>query len=194
VDFMRELLSTLEPAYPDRRRAPETAVLLLESGDTPRLNRYGLGVGGWSGRRVYSEFAVPHDQGKDFARFLVEVLRPHATRMVVMQEEFSRLTHVVYGARIDETPDFQQALADLEAAAVTLNERIEAMPADKTAYVLETRPTDCVGATLTPDGFGTGYDDDPFGKRPLSDAVETLLHIAKLRRKSLAAGDICTIG
>jgi hypothetical protein len=194
VDFMRELLSTLEPADPDRRRAPETAVLLLESGDTPRLNRYGLGVGGWSGRRVYSEFAVPHDQGKDFARFLVEVLRPHATRMVVLQEEFSRLTHVVYGARIDETPDFQQALADLEAAAVTLNERIEAMPADKAAYVLETRPTDCVGATLTPDGFGTGYDDDPFGKRPLSDAVETLLHIAKLRRKSLAAGDICTIG
>lgn len=194
VDFMRALGSTLEAAAPDRRRVPETAVLLLESGDTPRLDRYGLGIGGWSGRHVYSEFAVPHNQGKDFARFLVEVLWPHAKRMMAFQEEFSRLTHVVYGASIMETANYQKALADLEAAAATLNERIKAMPRDKIAYVLETRPTDCVGAALTPDGFGTGYDDDPFGNRPLSYAVETLLHIAELRRKSVAKGDICTIG
>lgn len=194
VDFMRALVATLEVAVPDRRRTPETAVLLLESGDTARLDRYGLGIGGWSGRQVYTGFSVPHDQGKGFARFLVEILWPHATRMVAFQAEFSRLTHVVYGASIKETANYQDALADLEAAAATLNKQIMAMPRDKIAYVLETRPTDCVGATLTPDGFGTGYDDDPFGIRPLSDAVETLLHIAELRRESVARGDICTIG
>ncbi|MEX2050571.1 MAG: hypothetical protein WD944_04940 [Steroidobacteraceae bacterium] len=194
VDFMRAMAATLAPVAANRRQMPEIAIRLLESGDSQRLDRYGLGIGGWSGRRVYSEFAVPHDMGQDFARFLVEVLRPHAKRMMALQEDFSRLTHIVYGASIEETAHFQQALADLEAAAVTLNERIKAMPPDKIAYVLQTRPTDCVGATLTPDGFGTGYDDDAFGNRPLSDAVETLLHIAELRRNSAAQGDICTIG
>ncbi len=194
VEFMRALVSTLALAAADRRQMPQIAIRLLESRDTQRLDHYGLGVGGWGGRRVHSAFAVPHDQGQYFARFVVEVLRPHAKRMMAMQEEFSRLTHIVYGARIEETANFQQSLADLEAAAVTLNERTKAMPPDKIAYVLETRPTDCVGATLTPDGFGTGYDDDPFGNRPLSGAVETLLHIAELRRKSIAAGDICAIG
>lgn len=187
VAFMDALSSAL-PAVADRQQAPQIAIRLLESGESPRLVRYGLG------HRLYSEFEAPHDQGRDFARFLAEVLQPHVKRMAALQEEFLRLTHIGYGASIEETPHFRKALADLEAAAAVLNERIKAMPREMLGYVLETRPTDCVGAALTPNGFGTGYDDDPFGNRPLSEAAETLLHIAKLRRKSIADGDICTIG
>lgn len=194
VYFMRALASALGPSATDRLRAPQIAVRLLGSGETSRLDRYGLGIGGWSGRRVYSEFAVPYDQAQEFARVLLEVIQPHVKRMTELQEEFSKLTHIVYGANIEATPHIRQALAKLEASAAELNKRIKTMPRDKFAYVLATRPTDCVGATLTPDGFGTGYADDPFGNRPLSDAVETLVHIAELRRKSVAAGDICTIG
>jgi hypothetical protein len=51
-----------------------------------------------------------------------------------------------------------------------------------------------VGATLTLDGFGTGYTGDAFGIRPLSDAVETLRQIAQLRRNSIAHGGICIFG
>ena len=142
-------------------------------------------------RGVYSEFWVPHDRGAEFARFITTVLKPHVTHLMELESEFERLTRFSFGARIVETSNYEQALADLEAAAVTLNERIRAMPRDKLAYVLDTRPNSCVGAALTPDGFGTGYDDDPFEARPLSEAVDTLLHIAELHRKANAEGNIC---
>jgi hypothetical protein len=192
--FMRALASALPPPTSNRPELPQVAIRLLESGEAPRLESYGLGVGGFSGRLVYSGFAVPHDYAQDFARFLVEILGAHARRMSELQEEFARLTYIVYGAHIETTTDFQHALANLEAAATSLNERVKAAPPDKVLYIRETRPNDCVGATLTPDGFGTGYVDDPYKNRPLSQALETLLHIVELRRKSTAAGDMCTIG
>lgn len=189
--FMKVLLSALPPAASPRPRVPQVAVRLLESGALTRMHSYGLGGGGWMPRGVYSEFWVPHDRGKAFAEFLTNFLHSHVTRMLALESEFERLTGLSYGARIVDTSNYEQALASLEAAAITLNERIGAMPRDKLAYVLGTRANSCVGAALTPDGFGTGYDDDPFGARPLSDAVETLLHIAELHRKANAEGNIC---
>jgi hypothetical protein len=192
--FMGALLSGLPPAASQRRQFPQVSIRLTESGEPTRMHSYGLGGGGWTPWGVYSEFWVPHDRGAEFAQFFSSIFQAHVRRMLALESEFERMTRISYGASIGKTANVQQALADLEAAAFTLNERIKAMPPDKIAYVLATRHTDCVGATLTPDGFGTGYDNDPFGNRPLSDAVETLLHIAELRRKSVAQGDICTIG
>ncbi len=189
--FMGALLSGLPPATSSRPRVPQVAIRLVESGELTRMHSYGLGGGGWMPRGVYSEFWVPHDRGAAFAEFITNILQPHATRMMELESEFERLTRFSYGARIVETSNYEQALANLEAAAITLNERIGAMPRDKLAYVLDTRPNSCVSAALTPDGFGTGYDDDPFGTKPLSEAVETLLHIAELHRKANAEGNIC---
>jgi hypothetical protein len=189
--FMGELLSGLPPAASQRPRVPQVAIRLLESGKLTKMHSYGLGGGGWMPRGVYSEFWVPHDRGAEFARFMTNILQSHVTRMMELESEFERLTRFSYAARIVETSDYEQALANLEAAAVTLNERIKAMPRDKLAYVLGTKPNSCVGATLTPDGFGTGDNGDPFGAKPLSEAVETLLHIAELHRKANAEGNIC---
>lgn len=189
--FMGALLSGLPPATSQRPRVPQVAIRLLESGELTRMHSYGLGGGGWMPRGVYSEFWVPHDRGAAFAEFITNILQSHVTRMMELESEFERLTRFSYGARIVETSNYEQALANLEAAAVTLNERIGAMPRDKLAYVLNTKPNSCVSAALTPDGFGTGYDDDPFGSKPLSEAVETLLHIAELHRKANAEGNIC---
>jgi hypothetical protein len=192
--FMGALLSGLPPAASQRMHFPQVSIRLTESGEPTRIHRYGLGGGGWTPWGVYSEFWVPHDRGAEFAQFFSSIFQAHVKRMLALESEFERMTRIAYSASIEKTANVRQALADLEAAAVTLNERIKTMPADKITYVLETRPTDCVGATLTSDGFGTGYDDDSFGSRPLSDAVETLMHIAELRRKSVAEGNICTIG
>ncbi len=193
VEFMKELSLAL-PSPSSRMRAPAIAIRLLKSGELPRLVSYGLGIGGWSGHGMHAEFAVPHDQGQEFSRLLLNVLRPHEARIIALREQFVRRTNVYYGARIDETLHIQQALADLEAAAATLNERFDTMTPEQIGYVRGTQPTECVGAVLTPSAFGTGHDDDPYGARPLSDAVDTLLHIAAMRRKSFAAGDRCTIG
>ena len=192
MSFMGALLSGLPPAASQRWQFPQVSVRLLESGEPTRLRSYSFGGGGWLPRGVYSEFWVSHDRGAEFARFTTTVLKPHVTHVMELESEFERMTRFSYGALIKETSNYEQALADLEAAAVTLNERIRSMPRDKLAYVLETKPNSCVGAALTPDGFGTGYDDDPFGARPLSEAVETLLHIAELHRKANAEGNICT--
>jgi hypothetical protein len=193
VAFMDALSSAL-PAASGRRQMPQIAIRLLPSGDPWQLDTYALGNGGWFGHGIFGAFAVPHDRGADFARFLLDTLWPHERRMADLQREFAELTRFDYGASIGKSEGIPQALARLELAATALNERVKAMPPDRMAYVLETRRTDCVGAVLTPDGFGTGYDDDPFGNRPISEAAETLVHIAELRRKSIAAGDVCTNG
>lgn len=190
--FLNALLSGLPPAASQRWQLPQISVRLLESGEPTRLRNYSFGGGGWLPRGAYSEFWVPHDRGAEFAQFFTTIFQVHLMRMLALESEFERLTRLSYGAGIVETSNYEQALANLEAAAVTLNERIRAMPRDKLAYVLETKPNSCVGAALTPDGFGTGYDDDPFGAKPLSEADETLLHIAELHRKANAEGDICT--
>ena len=189
--FMEALLSGLPPASSQRFRVPQVSIRILESRELTRMHGYGFGGGGWMPRGVYSEFWVPNDRGAEFARFITTVLKPHVTHMMELESEFERLTRLSYGARIAETSNYEQALANLEAAAATLNERIRAMPRDKLAYILDTKPNSCVGTALTPDGFGTGYDGDPFGVKPLSEAVDTLLHIAELHRKANAEGNIC---
>jgi hypothetical protein len=105
-----------------------------------------------------------------------------------LQEEFQATTRFTYAAGIRGSTDYQRALADLEVSAVTLNARIKAMPPGELAYVLETPPAGWVSIVLTPDGFDTGYDNDPYQALPLAVAEETLGHIVKQHRQAVAKG------
>jgi outer membrane protein assembly factor BamB len=192
--FMDALLSELPPATGRRARIAQVAVRLLESGEPPRLLSYGLAYGGWLPRGAYAEFLVPYDQGGQFARFFATDWQPHVKRMMALQDEFDRRTRFRYGARIKDASNYRQALADLEAAAVRLNEQIKAMPPEKLRYILEKPPVGDVSISLTPRGFGNGYTNDPYEERPLEDAVETLLHIVEEHRKQVAAGNIMISG
>lgn len=189
--FMDSFLAELPPAAQHRPQFPQLAIRLLESGKSTRLRSYNLYYGGgWSPRGAYAEFLVPHDQGHEFGRFYTTVWQPHVKRMMVMQDEFARLTRFVYGTRVPDRADYRQTLADLEAAAAQLNEVIRAMPAEKLRFIREKPAVGVVSVLLTPQGFGNGYTGDRFEERPIEQAAETLIHIVKEHRKAVARGEI----
>jgi hypothetical protein len=189
--FMDSLLAELPPAPDGGPRFPQLAIRLLESGKPVRLRSYSLYYGGgWSPRGAYAEFLVPQDQGREFGRFYTATWQPHVNRMMALQDEFVGLTRFVYGTRVADASNYREALADLEAAAVKLNQVIRAMPAEKLRYIREKPPVGVVSVQLTTRGFGNGYTGDPYEERPIEQAADTLVHIVKEHRKRVARGEI----